>query len=154
EVGDGRRGVGEVGLERGRLVVGVALLGLGELVEVAHAGRLLGREDGVGVEGLAGGLVEAGVGVVVADHHVGLAVAVEVADGDVLIVAAGQVALLVDVAAADAGLVGREAGDLRSVGVPGVHDVGGVGVGGRGQELELAVAVEVGGGQAAHLVLP
>jgi hypothetical protein len=84
--------------------------------------------------------------------QVGLAVAVEVAERHVLVVAACQVALVV--AAAGAAAVGREADHLAAVAAPRVHHVGGSAVARRGREVEAAVAVDVTGGEAAQLVLP
>ena len=85
---------------------------------------------------------------------VGAAVAVEVGDREVLVEAAGEVALAVEVAAGGAALVGGEAGEGLAGGVEGVDDVGGAAVGGGDDEVEVAVAVEVAGGEAAELVLP
>ena len=155
EIGDRGGRVGEVALLVDRLVVGVALLG--EPVVDHHAdAEELGAvvEDRRGVEGAPGAVVQAQVRVVLGREDVDDAVAVDVAERDVLVVAAGDVAGVV--AARHAAGVGREALHRRAVRLDRDDDVTLAAaldrrVGHRDQ-LERAVAVDVAGGERAHLV--
>ena len=108
EVGDRRRRVGEVRLLVDGFVVGVALLRERVVDHPADAGELGAVvEDRRGVERAAGAVVQRQVRVVLGREDVGAAVAVDVAEREVLVVAAGHVARVV--AAGGAGGVRREA---------------------------------------------
>jgi hypothetical protein len=144
-----------VRLERRLLHLGVALLGLGVVVQEAHPQHLGAvLEDAGRVERAPRAVVDAQVGVVVRHHHVHHVVAVQVAEAHVLIERARHVAGLV--AAGCARGVGREAGHRVAVGLHREDHVAEAtaleALCGAGHQLERAVAVDVARRQAAQLV--
>jgi hypothetical protein len=157
EVRDRRRGVREVRLLLHVLVVGVALLREVVVDHPADAGELRAvPEDRVRIERAPVAGVQRHVCVVLRREDVGLVIAVDVADRDVLIVAAGDVAGVV--AARGAGGVRREAGEHRAIALDRDHDVALVVRVQRRRrhrdQLERAVAVDVARRERAQLVAP
>jgi hypothetical protein len=102
-------------------VVGITLNGQREVVHEAYADDFFGLEHRIGIECFARSLVNADIRIVLRNDDIGLAITVEIAESDILIVSPGEIT--VSVAPAHASRIGRKSGHVGPVGMPRIDDI-------------------------------